>query len=180
VEWDGSGDSVVAAFARWAAEQRVAEAAGVRSKERSLRDQAAAEATWSGLLVDLAERNCEVELELRSRRVSGRLVGIGRDFCVLEQRGRRPALIPVEGIVAVWREGPADGSRFPALDLSFEAALAGLADDRSPVCILLAGGSQVRGELVGSGTGLITVRTGPTARRTVHVRTAHIELCELR
>jgi hypothetical protein len=180
VDWDGSGDSVVAAFARWAAKERVADAAGTRSKERSLRDQAAGEATWSGLLVDLAETQAEVELETGSRRLSGRLVGIGRDFCVIEQRGRRPALIPSDRIVAVWTERPASGSRFPNLDLSFAAALAALADERSPVCLVVAGGSQVTGELIASGTDLVTVRTGPTTRRTAHIRTCHIEVCELR
>jgi hypothetical protein len=180
VEPDGSGESVVAAFARWAAQERVAEAAGMRSKERSLRDQAAGEATWSGLLVDLAESQGEVELDLGSRRIAGRVVGMGRDFCVVEQRGRRTALIPTDRIVAVWGDGPATGSRYPDLDLSFEAALAALADERSPVCMNLAGGGQISGELIGCGADLVTLRTEPTARRTVHVRTSHIEVCELR
>jgi hypothetical protein len=180
VEWDGTGDSVVAAFARWAAQERVAEAAANRSKERSLREQSAGEATWSGLLVDLAEAQGEVELDVGARRLSGNLVGIGRDFCVLEQRGRGPALIPSERIVAVWGERTASGSRYPHLDLSFGAALAGLADERCPVRVLLAGGSQVSGEMVRCGNDLVTLRTGPAARRTVHVRTSHIEVCELR
>jgi hypothetical protein len=180
VEPDGSGDSVVAAFARWAAQERVAEAAGMRSKERSLRDQAAGEATWSGLMVELAESQGEVELNLGSRRVVGRVVGMGRDFCVVEQRGRRTVLIPIERIVAVWKERPTTGSRYPALDLSFEAALAGLADERSPVCLHVARGNQISGELIGCGADLVTLRTEPTARRTVHVRTSHIEVCELR
>jgi hypothetical protein len=180
VDWDGSGDSVVAAFARWAAQERVADAAGTRSKERSLRDQAAGEATWSGLLVDLAETQAEVELEVGTRSLAGRLVGIGRDFCVLEQRGRRPALIRSDRIVAIWKERPAAGSRFPNLDLSFAAALAALADERSPVSLLVSGGGKVTGDLVASGTDLVSVRTGPAARRTVHVRTCHIEVCELR
>ncbi|HUE59856.1 MAG TPA: hypothetical protein VMO88_09765 [Acidimicrobiales bacterium] len=180
MERDDDGDRLAAAFGRWAAAERTAQAAGVRSRERTLRDQAAGEATWAGLLVDLAETLAQVSLGVGARRLTGILVGVGRDFCVLDQRGGRPLLIPNERIVAVWKESPASGSRFPHLELSFEAALAGLAEERSPVCIHLAGGSQVSGDLVGCGTDLVTVRTEAPARQSVHVRTDHIEVCELR
>ena len=174
------GDRLLAAFARWAADERTAQAARMRSRERSLRDQAAGEATWSGLLVDLAETAGEVTLEVGSKTLRGGLVGVGAGFCVLVQDGRRPALIPTDRIVALWKEKAASGSRFPHLDLTFEAALSGLADERSPVCVVLTGGSQVTGELVRSGTDLVSIRTDPPTRRTVHVRTGHIEICELR
>lgn len=177
---DGDGDSLAAAFGRWAAAERTAQAAGMRSRERSLRDQAAGEATWAGLLVDLAETLAQVTLGIGPRRVTGVLVGLGRDFCVLDQPGGYPLLIPNDRIVAVWKEGPASGSRFPHLELSFEAALAGLAEERSPVCIHLAGGMQVSGDLVGCGTDLVTVRTEAPARRSVHIPTDRIEVCELR
>jgi hypothetical protein len=108
------------------------------------------------------------------------LVGVGRDFCVLDQERRRPALIPAHRIVAVWKEKPASGSRFPHLDLSFGAALSGLAEERSPVCMALDSGSQVIGELIASGADLVTVRTDPSTRRTVHLQISHIEICELR
>ncbi len=180
MERDGDGESLAAAFGRWAAAERAAEAAGTRSRERSLRDQAAGEATWAGLLVDLAETLAQVTLGVGARRLTGVLVGVGRDFCALDQRGGYPLLIPNDRIVAVWKEGPASGSRFPHLELSFEAALAGLAEERSPVCVHLAGGTQVSGELVGCGTDLVTVRTEAPARRSVHIRTDHIEVCELR
>ena len=174
------GDRLLAAFARWAAQQRTEQAAGMRSRERSLRDQAEGEATWSGLLVDLAEADADLTIEVGSRRMRGRLVGVGRDFCVLEGDGRRPALIPTDRIVAVWKEKPASGSRFPHLDLTFGAALSGLAGERSPVCMVLDGGSQVIGDLISSGADLVTVRTDPATRRTVHLQTSHIEVCELR
>ena len=180
MEWDGSGDSVVAAFTRWAAHERAVEAAETRSRERSLRDQAAGEATWSGLLVDLSEKQGEVALDVGGRRLSGRLVGVGPDFCVLEQGTRRASLVPTDRIVAIWQESPASGSRFPHLQLSFASALAALAAERTPTCLFLAGGSQVSGELVGSGTDLVTVRTDSATRRTVHVRICHIDVCELR
>ena len=174
------GDRLLAAFARWAAQQRTEQAAGMRSRERSLRDQAAGEATWSGLLVDLAETEAELTMEVGSRRMRGRLIGMGRDFCVLDQDGRRPALIPIDRIAGVWKEKPASGSRFPHLDLTFGAALSGLAEERSPVCVVLSSGNQVIGELISSGADLVTVRTEPSTRRTVHLQTSHIEICELR
>ncbi|HEX4864972.1 MAG TPA: hypothetical protein VFV02_12930 [Acidimicrobiales bacterium] len=174
------GDRLVAAFARWAAQERTAQAAGMRSRERSLRDQAAGEATWSGLLVDLAETRSELAMEVGTRRIRGTLVGVGQDFCVLDQEGRRPVLIPIERIAAVWKENPASGSRFPDLELTFGAALAGLADERAPVRVILGGGSPVIGELIGFGTDLVTIRTDSSTRRTVHVRISQIEVCELR
>jgi hypothetical protein len=174
------GERLLAAFSRWAAEQRIEEAARTRSRERSLRDQTAGEATWSGLLVDLGETGREMTLEVGRRRIRGRLVGVARDFCVVEQENGRPALIPTDRIVAIWKDTPASGSRFPHLDLSFDSAVAGLADERAPVSLFLDTGSQVTGELIGSGLDLVTVRTDSTTRRTVHLRTSHVELCELR
>lgn len=174
------GDHLVAAFARWAAQERTAEAAAMRSRERSLRDQAAGGATWSGLLVDLAESRAEVAVDVGSRRWRGRLVAVGRDFCVLEPSGGHPALIRADRIRAIWHEKPATGTRFPHLELSFQAALAGLADERAPVRVAIAGGSPIVGELVGSGADLVSIRTEPEARRTVHVRTDQVEVCELR
>ena len=179
---DGDGDSLAAAFERWAAAERTAQAAATRSKERVLREQAAGEATWAGLLVDLAETLAQVTLGVGARRLTGILAGLGRDFCVLEQPRGRPFLIPNKVIATVWPTSGtnASGSRIPHHDLSFDAALAGLADERSPVCIQVAGGTQVSGDLVGSGADLVTVRTEPPARRAVHIRSDQIEVCELR
>ena len=49
---DGAGEELVAAFARWAADQRAGTAAADRARERSLRDQAGGHgdlgrASWS-------------------------------------------------------------------------------------------------------------------------------------
>ena len=174
------GDRLLAAFARWAAEDRTEQAAGARSRERSLRDQASGEATWAGLLVDLGEAKSELTVEVGRRRLKGRLVGVGRDFCVLERDSRGPSVIPSFAIVAAWHDAPPSGSRFPHLDISFAAAMAGLAADRSPVCISLDTGSQVTGDLIACGSDLLTVRGEPPARRVVHLQTVHVEMCEIR
>ena len=81
-EWDDAqrGDELVAALDRWAAMQRAAAAAAGRARERSLRDQAATLATWTGVLVDLAEQGAPVTAVVANQRRSGRVIGVGRDF----------------------------------------------------------------------------------------------------
>jgi hypothetical protein len=194
-------DDLVDALGRWAAADRAARAAGDRSRERVLREQAGAAATWSGVLVDLAERRAAVTLAVAGARRSGRLVGIGQDFVVFDQRGGHPALVILDAIDAVWTEDPvgagsAVGSRPAALDLSLVAALAGLADERTPVALLLSGGDEVTGDLVGMGADVLTVRRpsggrtgaatsgsghrGGGQRRAIVVPVGAVALCELR
>jgi hypothetical protein len=102
----GEADAMLAAFARWSADQRWGEAVSARSRERWLRQQEAEAATLSGTLVDLAEQGAEVTLVLGGRRLAGRLVGVGPDLCVLEDdRGS-------SSLVSLWRLGavlPAGG-----------------------------------------------------------------------
>jgi hypothetical protein len=100
------GDDLVAAFQRWLAGERTAAAAQNRAKERWLRDQASASASWAGILVDLAEQAATVIIGMGRRRCTGRIAGVARDFCVVQQAGGRPALIALEAISAVW---PAQG-----------------------------------------------------------------------
>ena len=113
----GAGDELVAAFVRWAADQRAATAAADRARARSLRDQATAAATWAGLLVDLAERLASVTTVVAGQQRSGRLVGVGRDFCVLQSDHGRTALIAVGEIAQLWPDAgtaDADHAAFPS------------------------------------------------------------------
>jgi hypothetical protein len=109
-----SGDELIAAFGRWAAGQRAEAAAAGRARERWLRTQAGAGATWTGVLVDLAEQSGPVVVVSGSRRWRGALVGVGPDFCVLDATPRRPVLVALAALSAVWAEGagpmPAGGS----------------------------------------------------------------------
>jgi hypothetical protein len=179
------GDELVAAFARWAADQRVVAAAGDRARERSLREQARATATWTGVLVDLAEQGNQVTVMIAGQRRGGRLVGVGRDFCVLEPDQGRTALISVEHVTELWPDGPArndapEGDRSPAIDLPLMAALALLAEERSPVGVFSTGGFETAGDLVAAGDDVLTVRTGTPGRRLVYVPLRALAICDLR
>lgn len=175
----------MAAFARWAADQRVVAAAGDRVRERSLREQARSSATWTGVLVDLAEQASQVTVMVAGHRRCGRLVGVGRDFCVLEPDRGRTALIALLQVTELWPDGPAfsdppGGDRSPAIDLALMAALALLAEDRAPVGVFSTGGLETAGDLVAAGDDVLTLRTGMPGRRLVYVPLGAVAVCELR
>jgi hypothetical protein len=179
------GDALVAAFARWAAEQRAVVAAGARTRERSLREQAAASATWLGVVVDLAERAAPVTAVVAGQRRPGRLVGVGRDFCVLQADTGRTALVALSAISELWPDGPAArdtpaGDRGAAINLPLMTALAMLAEDRSPVALISSTGVETSGELVAAGEDVLTLRTAPPGRRLVYVPARAVAVCELR
>jgi hypothetical protein len=178
------GDELVAAFARWAADQRAVSAAGSRSRERSLREQAAASATWAGTLVDLAERGAPVTAVVGHQRRSGRIVGVGRDFFVLDTRSIRSALIVLSAVDAVWPDQTASplpaSDRNGAIDLTLMMALALLAEERAPVCLITTSGTESAGNLLAAGEDVLTVRTEAPNRRLVHVPFSAVAVCELR
>jgi hypothetical protein len=184
VEGREPGEELVAAFARWAAQDRARSAATDRARQRSLGDQALSTATWTGILVDLAERGAGVTVSLGGNRCTGWIVGVGRDFCVVEQAvRRRPALIPLSAISYVSADQPGgampSGDRPTGLDLSMAAALAALAEERVPVA-LRVGGDEVEGEVIGVGEDVVTLRANAPAGRLVHVPLAAVTFCEVR
>lgn len=181
----GSGDDLIAAFSRWSADERATEAARSRTRERSLREQAAAAATWMGALVDLAESDSRVALMVGTGRLTGTIEAVGPDFCVLVLSGGRPVLVQLSRIAAVAPEaqrakGPASGSRLPTVELSLAAAMSLLAEERSPVQVAVTGGHQVSGDLVGVGEDVITVRTQGAQAAAVLIPLGNVEYCELR
>lgn len=182
---DGQGgEELVAAFTRWAGTERAGLAAASRTRERWLREQLEASATWIGILVNLSEKRDEVTLAVGTSRFAGQVVGVGRDFCVLDQPGSRPVLLRVGSISAVWpgesswRSVAGEGS--PPIDLSMNAAVATLADERTPVRLLLDAGAVVEGELIGAGEDVLILRLRAAARRQVYVRFDSVSACELR
>ncbi len=178
------GDDLVAAFHRWAAGERTTAAAQNRARERWLRDQASASASWAGVLVDLAEQAASVAIGVGRLKYTGRIVGVARDFCVLQQASGRPTLIALAAISALWPQHPGSGSpggdRRPGLALSMAGALSALVEERSRVALTLAGGDQVEGEMVAVGEDVVTLRTEPPSRRSVYVRLAAVICCEVR
>jgi len=187
---DESGDALVAAFAQWAAGQRVDAAVAGRARERSLREQAGAGATWTGVLLDLAERGAPVAIAAPGGRRRGRIVGVGPDFCVVALESGRPSLIALDALTQIWPDpdragarpdgGLAAGDREPALGLSFAAALAMLAEERSPVTLVTGAGEAVTGILIGAGEDVLTLQTDPPGRRIAHLPLGAVAACELR
>jgi hypothetical protein len=177
------GDDFVAALDRWAAAQRVAAGAASRARERSLREQAAAEATWIGILVDLAEQGAPVTAVVANRHRRGRIVGVGRNFFVLEADPGRTGLARSDAVASIWPEHGAAlpaGARGGAIDLSLMLALALVAEERNPVCLVTPAGVETAGELVAAGEDVLTVRTEPPGRRLAYVPLGAVAWCELR
>jgi hypothetical protein len=179
------GNDVVAAFATWAAEQRTAAAAAGRTRERSQRELAGASATWSGVLVDLAEQATPVTVAVAGLRRPGRIVGVGRDFCVLEAPPRT-ALISLPAISALSPDLPGPrvdlpaGDRDPTIDLTLVLALARLAEQRAPVTLIARDGQESTGDLLGAGEDVLTVRGQAPARRLAYVPISAVAVCDLR
>jgi hypothetical protein len=144
-------------------------------------------ATWLGLLVDLAEQKAAVTAVVAGQRRSGRIIGVGRDFCVLQSEQGRTALIGAHEISQLWpdpdlgtAEGLPAGDRSPSVDLPLISALALLAEERSPVGLVSSGGVETTGELAAVGDDVLTLRTAPPARRLVHLPVGSVAVCELR
>jgi hypothetical protein len=178
------GDDLVAALDRWAASQRTASAAASRARERSLREQAATLATWTGVLVDLAELGAPVTAVVANQHRRGRIVGVGRDFFVLDAHPGRTALVRSDAVASLWPEAAAAplpaGSRGGPIDLSLMTALALLAEERSPVCLATAAGLETAGDLLAAGDDVLTVRTDSSQRRLAYVPLHAVAWCELR
>ncbi|MHB1534014.1 MAG: hypothetical protein ACYC1D_05265 [Acidimicrobiales bacterium] len=185
----GAAEDVIAAFVRWATREHAAEAAGARSTERWLRQEDAEAATWTGLLVDLAERRQDVVLSVAGgdhdapARLTGTLVGTGRDFAVVEDHARVTTLVRTAAIVTLAggpTNGPrpvAAGDREPAIPLDFAGALAALGAQRCPVLLRVAGGGNLSGDVVSVGVDVLTLQHPPPRRSTLHVALGRIWAC---
>jgi hypothetical protein len=177
-----SVDSLISELLAWASSGRAAQAASARAHERSLVEQAAADSTWHGLLVDLAEAAAPVAVTTEGRQWSGRLIGVGRDFVVLERASAGPVLVALEAACAVTPSAAAGrpgGRREPALDLGLAGAIEGLAEQRSPVSVWWGAGSAT-GALSGLGRDYLIVSSDGGPRRPTFIPLIAVEAVELR
>jgi hypothetical protein len=138
-----------------------------------------------GVLVDLAEQAAPVTVVVAGQRRSGSLIGVGRDFCVLQAERGRVALISVYEIAQLWPDrgsgkGPLVGDRSPSIDLPLLSALAFLAEDRSPVGLVSGRGVEIAGDLVAVGDDVLTLRTARPAQQLVYLPATSVAVCELR
>lgn len=161
---------------RWAAEARVDEAGRARARQRWLRRQAEEEATFGGLLVDLAERDKPVVVRTASgRRHRGRVAAVGTDFVLLGGETRHWVLVPLEAITTVRPVGAgggaAAGHRAPALDLLLGEALDAMAGDLARVAVTAVGDPDpVAGDLEAVGDDVLTVRLDGGAAGRAYIR----------
>lgn len=191
-----SPDDFLADLARWAARDRTARAATERSRTRTLAEQSLSTSTWTGLLVDLAESGAEVALWSGPGLTrNGRLVGVARDFVVLEPAGQGPVLIRTATLQAVRPVEPGAQSTQPAQsaqparsaragerghpsELTLAAALEALAGERAPARVQTSSQAFV-GTIIGCGEDVLTVKSdGPD--RPVYVALNAVVWVEIR
>jgi hypothetical protein len=167
-------DRFVAGLDAWRAAAAGAATIDERRRERWLRVQADEEATFVGVLVDLAEQGRRVAVSTGGgQRHVGAIRVIGRELVVIETEVGATALLRLDAVRSV-RSAPGDagvtGDRSVHLDVTWEDALRVLAEDR-PRAVLAAGPDRWAGELRSVGLDVAIVRVeGDGARVYLPVR----------
>ncbi|HUR22360.1 MAG TPA: hypothetical protein VMZ73_00665 [Acidimicrobiales bacterium] len=175
-------DAFLVDLARWTADTRASDAAGSRVRERWLRHQAAEDARFVGVLVDLAEQGAGVAVRTTaSRTLQGRIAAVAGDFCVVRHEGGMVTLVTFATIASVRpepdrRTEDAGSSRTPGARvrpaLSLAEVLARLAPERPRLRIVVEGGGEaLAGELRSVGADVATLRLegDPPARVYVQI-----------
>jgi hypothetical protein len=147
----------------WLADLQVDEAARARARTAWLARQADEEATFVGVLADLAERRRAVVVETASaRRHHGAVQVVGRDFCALRTDRSVEVLVRHAFVVSV-RPAPgeprASGDRLLAPVVTFRDALAVLADAGARIHTTGWGGVTLSGELQRVGRDVLCLRS---------------------
>ena len=156
--------SLSARLDAWVADARVDGSADARAREHWLHRAASADATFAGVLIDLAERRARVALGIAGgRRHHGIIEVLGADFVSLRVAHDAEVLVPLRAVGTLrtlHQADPSAGERVVTTTLSLVEVLAGLADERAHALILTAAGSDaVRGELRSVGQDVVTLRT---------------------
>ncbi|MEO6318114.1 MAG: hypothetical protein ABIP36_04950 [Acidimicrobiales bacterium] len=147
----------------WLADAQVEGSAGARAQERWLRAAAEADATFVGMLVDLAERGTGVAISIRGgRRHHGRIDVIGADFVALHLASGKEVLLTLETVTAVRTAPRVDvtvGEQVLTTTFRLAEVLGELAAERSRVLLVpVDGADAVAGELRAVGHDVVTVR----------------------
>lgn len=161
---------------RWLADALVDDSAAGRARERWLHAAAEADATFGGVLLDLAERGAPLSVRLRSgRRHQGVAEVIGGDFVAIRLAAGGEVLLALSAIASVRtapRADPALGERVTTTGLRLVDVLVELAAERARVLVVPTGDADpVAGDLRAVGRDVVTVRgTGdPPATTYVHL-----------
>lgn len=173
-----SSDDLVGGLTRWLADARSDAAVASRARERWLRQQAEEEALFAGILLDLAERNHTVVIQLAGRRRHhGHVRAVADDFLALRSLDGTDLLLRYDGIVAVRPQGsaaPFAGDRPCALDMTFAEAIAALAAERPRVLVMTRDGTGLSGDLRAAGRDVFALRFDGDARATGYVPLAAV------
>ena len=177
-------DDLAGELRRLLADAAADAAARERSQERTLRAVAESEATFAGVILDLAERGTTILVRTIAGRLHrGRVVGVGASVLALQDGGRPPVLLTVAGVTSA-RPDPAvddhgleratdvSGNRPAPIDVPLGQLLAVLAEDRPRVQVAVPGDEPVAGELRAVGSDVVTLRLD--GRRLVHLRLAAV------
>ncbi len=178
-------DDLLGRLGAWQASERVSEAAAERARSREMLERAASTSTWTGALVDLAETSSVVVADAAGYRVTGRLVGVGKDFVTFEATSGRPTLVPIDALVSITpvEDGTSARTRRPAgarvapLATTMATVLDLLWDESAPVTIRTES-SSLHGVIVAVGEDLVSLRL-EGQELAVHVRSSAITCCEI-
>jgi hypothetical protein len=173
------GSDLLGRLAAWAASARVDAAVGARAREAFLRRTAGEDATFAGVLLDLAEQGAPVVVTVAGgRRHRGRLRAVGVDFGVLATEQGGQVLVATRGVVSVRpdaRAGALAGDRPLALAAGLPEVLALVAEDRPRVLVVAAGDAEgLAGELRGVGRDVLVLRLDGSGRPTAYVPMANL------
>ncbi len=165
---------------RWAAGARAQEAAEARIRERWLRQAAEEEASFAGLLLDLAEDGRPVSVTTTSgRRQQGPIAAVGADFVAVGGPDGRLVLVATAAVAEVrpaasaHRHLPAATSGRHPLGVTLAEVLAQAVATR-PRVAMVAGGVTVVGHLRAVGVDVLTVRTDGEPPGTSYVTLASV------
>lgn len=135
-----------------------------------------------GTLVDLAERNRPVVIDVGGHRVRGVLAGIGGDFVAVRTDRGKQVLVRT-GAIDVIRSEPGGvevrGDRSTLVDVTLDAVLGPVAADRPEVLVRTNGGADVRGELRSAGTDVVRIRVAGDPPTPVWVPIASVAMLVL-
>jgi hypothetical protein len=162
------------ALQRMADEERTAEAARARARERWLRQQATESASLAGLLLVAAEADAELVVRTASGRAHrGTVRTVARDFCGLRTRDASEVFVPLGAVAGLQLMDATTltevtDDREPPLDLLFVELLAQEVATTPRVGVVVHGDpDRVVGELEVVGADLLGLRIdgGPRALR---------------
>jgi hypothetical protein len=157
-----------------ASDASIAEAARARARTRRLQEAATADATLTGVLVDLGERQVPVTVATADgRSLDGIIALVGTDVIGVTTANRGTALVPMRAIVTLTTSSsrPPSGPRPAARSVSFAALVTELAAARATVEVGY-GHHRMTGRLAWCGSDVLAF--GDAQGRARHVPLAQV------